>query len=571
MANSHAVRFVGYFWFLASTRALEIGVEALSNPRGDPTIRIRILRAGDPMTGVRQWNAAWMWVAPVLLFLLLALPGITWGLPSAQRMQYYPEDLSFIDESQTTRFYMTSPIESLNPDEGAILNALSNMNPGNLDFNPHYFNYPSLQIYSTGALLKLLQALHLIELRNDKHFYLDHPSEMARIYVAGRCLAIAWGGVALFVVAMLVRALTGDVPSAAFGAFVLAVTPIWVRDSAFLLVNVPAAALMTITVWLSVTGFIAKSRRHLALAAVVSGFAAGAKYPVGVILALPIAVAVVGPRASNLRGKLAFVAIQGLLAVMAFAITTPYAFLSRHEFLKDLTFEARDKLSGSSFFGNWVPLVFAVGIPLALAWLIAMVIVAVRRPGVAALLLTWLALAAWGALFGGKLLLRYWIPSLPVVAATMGVAYHECAAFRFRFVFRTGMIAVLLATLAICFDLNRPGFRRDPRLEASHWVRQNVPSGSVIATRKLYFDLPAISTSRYHLAKLDHETCEIPKGAWHVTTEPFAQQARCETEAPVQATFENPPILAPLSSLAGHVPEDFYYTNLRIVVYGPGG
>ncbi|HEU5179241.1 MAG TPA: hypothetical protein VFW45_00490, partial [Candidatus Polarisedimenticolia bacterium] len=123
----------------------------------------------------------------------------------------------------------------------------------------------------------------------------------------------------------------------------------------------------------------------------------------------------------------------------------------------------------------------------------------------------------------------------------------------------------------ICFDLNRPGFRSEPRLEASYWIRQNVPSGSVIATKKLYFDLPAISTSRYHLEKLDSETCEIPKGAWHVASEPFAQQARCEAEARVEATFENPPILAPLSSLAGHVPEDFYYTNLRIVVYGPGG
>ena len=44
-------------------------------------------------------------------------------------------------------FYRINPLESLHPDEGNILNALTNMNPSKFDFNPRFYNYPSLHIY----------------------------------------------------------------------------------------------------------------------------------------------------------------------------------------------------------------------------------------------------------------------------------------------------------------------------------------------------------------------------------------------------------------------------------------
>ena len=85
-----------------------------------------------------------------LLSLVLNLLGLTWGLPSPSRTEYYPRDIRWYSAPQnSSRLYETAPYESYNPDEGAILNALSNMRPSRFDFNPHYFNYPTLSIYLT--------------------------------------------------------------------------------------------------------------------------------------------------------------------------------------------------------------------------------------------------------------------------------------------------------------------------------------------------------------------------------------------------------------------------------------
>ena len=80
-------------------------------------------------------NSSRRFLAPLAIFALALLAraiGLTWGLPHAQRWYSY------------------------HPDEGVgqIVSAVVGLLGG--DFNPHFFNYPSLTIYATWIVYQFL-------------------------------------------------------------------------------------------------------------------------------------------------------------------------------------------------------------------------------------------------------------------------------------------------------------------------------------------------------------------------------------------------------------------------------
>ncbi len=102
----------------------------------------------------------------MLLALILRIYGINWGLPG--------KDYYF----------------SYNSDEVHYIRGLSRMEPEKLDFNPHYFNWGTWHYYELGAIIGLAGFLNIVKLSKDKYFYYANPSEMAKIYLAGRFLSV---------------------------------------------------------------------------------------------------------------------------------------------------------------------------------------------------------------------------------------------------------------------------------------------------------------------------------------------------------------------------------------------
>jgi hypothetical protein len=517
-------------------------------------------------------------LVPMAVFVALVLPRLMWGLPSAERARYYPDDPSIMNGLQThDRLYMTSPIESLHPDEGLILNALAHMRPDRGDFNPHFFQYPSFHIYTTGALLRLLQMAGVVQLQNDKAFYFRHPSEMAKIYRAGRSLSVLYGALGILLVALITYELTSDVSAAGVAALILAIVPFWIRDSAFMKLDVPSGTIDAAVVYLSIRGYRRLSSKYLLLAAAVAGIAAGTKYNAAAMLALPL---LLGLRVPNGLSGWRLMTAQVLVALLAFFVTTPYAILAPGEFLDGIVSTAMwqwptqsqslaVRMSPWLVIRTWSGLVFVTGAALAAAGGVSWIFVARRRPRVAALVALWFVLASLSAIISPHNVIRYWLPGMPALAATVAVAYWFG---RQRFnvaLMRTALASVVGATAISALDVNVSGLtQQDPRTEAAAWIERNIPHGSRVATRRMYYDRPTVDDSKYHVVQLDFDRCETEMGVWHVTAERFGTRPACEATKATAAVFSNALRFTPLLPMS-QIPEDLYLTNLRIVIYQP--
>lgn len=196
---------------------------------------------------------SWSQVDTVVLLALLLmaacvfLMGITWGLPSrnvdpylfgdhpvwtgAQIIQLAPESsdsdrgadvdanpitdrshpiLLNETDSQRAEIVRRYRLFSYQPDEMITFKSLSGMHPSHGDFDPRLYQYGGLWIYPVGVLLKLSSLVHLIDLRPDKAWYLDHPEQFGRFYIVARAYSAAWGLIGVVAIYALLRPLTAS-------------------------------------------------------------------------------------------------------------------------------------------------------------------------------------------------------------------------------------------------------------------------------------------------------------------------------------------------------------------------
>src|SRR5262249_46058370 len=113
------------------------------------------------------------------------------------------------------------------------------------DWNPHVFNYPTLVIYLQAALdiVRFLFGAVAGEWSS-----LDGLT-MTAVYPTGRVGAALIGGTGVWLTYRLGVEL-GSRPVALLAAALMAVRPMHVRESHFVLTDVPMTALMTLAMWL---------------------------------------------------------------------------------------------------------------------------------------------------------------------------------------------------------------------------------------------------------------------------------------------------------------------------------
>jgi 4-amino-4-deoxy-L-arabinose transferase-like glycosyltransferase len=209
-------------------------------------------------------------------------------------------------------------------DEPEIVNrAVTMMRSG--DFNPHFFDYPTLYMY---VQLVVAVARFMAGAMAGEWSSLSQVTS-ADFFLWGRATTAAFGTATVFLV--YAAGLRWGTRTALLGAGLLAVFPLHVRESHFVLTDVPTTFFATLTFLLTLRAHEQQQMKAFALAGAAAGLAAATKYPGGLAIVMPLMAIWMTPgaRPSRIVGALAIVGGSGA----AFLIAAPYTFLDLPAFL----------------------------------------------------------------------------------------------------------------------------------------------------------------------------------------------------------------------------------------------
>ncbi len=432
--------------------------------------------AGSARGEAAAWRAAAL--AVLVLALLLRLWGLRRGLPE------------FLDEAIPFRF----ALRMWDRPDGAI------------DWNPHFFHYPSLTLYLNFALqrLQLMVGQWTGGLGSAADYLVRFATDPSPMVIPARTLTAAFD--LLTVGAVLALGARMRAGAGVLAALLTACSPILIASAGSLhsdtfLATFVVAALERTLAWQARGG-----RGRLIAAAMLIGLAAGSKYP-GAALLLPLLVAAWtrgGPRA--LGAWLGAAALAGAV----FLATTPFALLDAPAFLGALRFLRG--LAAEGHLGNYqrigLPFLYErlrssvglLGIALLGASLVLLAL-APRGPRSAASaepdgrvatprLLLWLTIAVLGlpAAFARVEAERYLVPILPLVAlliadAALGLIARLAPAWR-----RPAAVVVVAALTLPALGAGVRAARTDEdatRIAVRRWMERNVGTDQVVV-QELY-------------------------------------------------------------------------------------
>jgi 4-amino-4-deoxy-L-arabinose transferase-like glycosyltransferase len=385
------------------------------------------------------------------------------------------------------------------------------------DWNPHVFDYPTLVIYlhAAVAILRFLWGA-----LNGEWASLD-AYRINAIYTTLRFVAASIGVATVWLTYKLGDEL-GMRRAALLAAALLAVHPIHVRESHFVLTDVPMTALTTLTVWLAVRAARLGTVRSYAWAGLACGLAAAAKYNGGIAFVAIAAAWLVSGRWSPYRLRQLGAATGA--AAIGFIAGAPFTILDMPGFLDGFAAQFA-RLAGPVrgedpawllYVKHLSPTSARFAVPLALA---GVVILVARRDTRA----RWTPVVAFTAAYfyvlssHAPVFARYALPLLPMlclfisaaVFAGLGLAARVPALARppvFRLVTAVAVLAVLVGGInesVRWLDLQR---RSDTRAIATDWLKRNTPRDTRLAVENngpTYLDRAGFKVSGTELL-LDH-------------------------------------------------------------------
>jgi 4-amino-4-deoxy-L-arabinose transferase-like glycosyltransferase len=360
------------------------------------------------------------------------------------------------------------------------------------DWNPHIFDYPTLVIYlhAVVAIARFLWGALQGEWAS-----LDAYS-IAAVYSAGRVVAAAVGVATVWLTYKAGTELSSR-RVALLAAAQMAVVPLHVRESHFMLTDVPMTALTTLTLWLSVRAARLSTVRAYAWAGAASGLAAAAKYNGGIALVAVLTAWALTERSSPDRLRKLGAAVGA--AAVGFLLGAPYTILDLPAFLDGFAAQfsrfAAPAHGGDPAWLLYLKHLSAPGarwpVPLAIAG-IALVLwrSSARTRWMPVILFTltyFYMLSTHSHVFG-----RYALPLLPPLCLFTSVTVFEAlgATSRVRALARPPVRRALTAAVVLLLisgpaaatvrwlDLQK---RSDTRALAAEWLRNNTPRATRLA------------------------------------------------------------------------------------------
>jgi len=377
--------------------------------------------------------------------------------------------------------------------------ALRMMKTGTL--NPHFFDYGQLTIY---IQLLVSIARFITGAVTGAWSSLDQAGN-GSFYLWGRAVT-AMFGIATVLLVFRIGMRWGS-RHALLAAALMAVMPLHVRYSHFVLTDVPLTFFVALTMLLALGAHERPALRSFALAGAAAGLAAAVKYNGGLALLMPLLVCWMTPAARPSR-LLCTVAAIGAAAA-AFLVAAPYTVLDLPGFLNrfaSLTAEYRNA-SGPE---EPVAMLYLKHLRLQFGWpgmllvaggLAMGILRAVRGPG----RVPWAVAVTFPLVYFSMIadqrivFARYLLPIVPmlcVVAASVVVSgVSLLRRYQFPRGVRTALIAGLALTLLAPPALTAVSFAgnlsRTSTVDVAYaWIEANVPAGSTLILEGGHFKLP---------------------------------------------------------------------------------
>jgi 4-amino-4-deoxy-L-arabinose transferase-like glycosyltransferase len=352
------------------------------------------------------------------------------------------------------------------------------------DFNPRFFDYPTLYVY---VQLATACARFLAGAMSGKWHALADVS-YADFYVWGRAVTAAFG--TLTVLLVYLTGLRWGTRPALLAAGLMAVMPLHVRESHYVLTDVPMTFFVALTMLLALRAHEQPRAGTFAAAGAAAGLAAATKYPGALALMLPLIAVWMTPatRPSRVAGALAAVGASA----GAFLLAAPYTILDLPAFLDGYARLAGEYRRQHLVEPGWS--IYLKHLRNALAWpaLLLMfgggllaIVRAVRGPG----RVRWMLLVVFPLVFfwfisrQHIIFGRYLLPVVPFVCLLTGTAVVSGVSLLRRFSIPRALRTVLIVTLTIATLLpatlmsirfNRTIAKRGTLALAYDWVNQNV-------------------------------------------------------------------------------------------------
>jgi hypothetical protein len=396
-------------------------------------------------------------------------------------------------------------------DEPEVLHrAVDMMKTGN--FNPGFFDYPTLYIYVqlavaslrflTGAMGGLWNSLGQVS-----------PADF---YLWGRATTALAGTLTILLVHQI--GLRWGARHGLLAAGLMAVMPLHVRESHYVLTDVPVTFFVALTMLLALRAHESAVISAFAWAGAAAGLAAATKYNGGLVLVLPLLAAWMTTAARPSRLRCALAAAGG--AGAAFLLAAPYTLLDLPAFLDGFARLAGSYRVERGAEPGW--LIYAKHLRNSLGWptllltcsgLVLGVIRAIKGPGrvrwtltVAFPLLYFWVIAGQTLVFG-----RYLLPLLPFVALTAAIAVVSGVSLLRRFdiprPIRTALIAGLTVAAILppaiqSIQFNRRIGRESTQALAYQWITRSIPLHSRIAIETYGLRLPPTTYQTRHFSTL---------------------------------------------------------------------
>jgi hypothetical protein len=406
----------------------------------------------------------------------------------------------------------------LGVDEPEILERAVNMMKSGSP-HPRFFDYPSLYIYiqAVTACLRFLAGAV-----GGTWASLDQANA-AEFYVWGRAATATFGVATVWIVYRI--GLWWSVPHALLAAALLAVFPLHVRESHYVLTDVPLTFFVSLTMLLSLYAHHRGTLSSFAWAGVASGLAIATKYNGALALVLPLLACLTTATGHRPRILLALGAVG--CAVLTFLAGAPYSLLDLPAFLNGF---ARLSSEYRNLPGHLEPgwSLYLKHLKLALSWPAFLLLGAGLTLGLVRLLrrserMRWASVTLFPLLYflfvaDQKLIFaRYLLPILPAICILIGAAVLACGDLlrRYRLAPRVQLAAVaLLAAVAIvpptlqAVRYDQMIARRSTIEQAYGWIQANLPKGARIAieTRALLLAPADYNTSNFPQLISDHVT-----------------------------------------------------------------
>ena len=379
---------------------------------------------------------------------------------------------------------------SLGVDEPQIMNrSLAMVRSG--DFHPHFFDYPGLYLYLQAGVVV---AKFLAGASSGAWWSLSQVGAHD-FYLWGRAVTAVFGTATVYLLYLAGR--RWGTPHALLAAALLAVLPMHVRESHFVLTDVPTAFFVALAFLLSLRAHERGTSSAFAWAGAAAGLATGTKYTACVAILLPLAATAMAAGPLDARIRRAVAALGAFFG--AFLVVAPYTLLDLPGFLNGFgTLAAAVPRRPPEAEAGWLVYLKhlrialgSLGFVLGGTGLILFAVRAVRGPARVGSELVPLVIPVFWLLIIDRTLIfgRYLMPIIPFVCLLVATAAVSCAGGVRRMPLprtaaRALVAALIVAVLAqpaftsVSFDRNmsRPttvGLARD-------WISQRAKPGTRI-------------------------------------------------------------------------------------------